>query len=526
MSKNLSIILACLAFMLVIAGCTQQGANGRVVFTIADKAANLGDVTSVVMTIDSVMVQSPTSGWVTVASTQKSFDLLKLNADGNQALLADANLTNGSYNQVRLQISKVVVTDAAGTHEAKLPSGDLRIVGGFDVSANSTSSANLDFILDKSLHITGNGQYILAPVVHLQTKEGANVTINNGNDVRVSGGSLRTDTEVGMDENGTVGEGRRISPDSDVSIGATGAITVGKAHEKGRAVVAIGDKAANMSPVTSINVTIGSVMAQSATQGWINLSSTPGTYDLIQLRDSGDTIVLADIQIENGTYQQIRLEVTKVVVTDSTGAHEAKLPSGELKIVGPLVVGSNSTSTVFFDFIANESLHMTGNGKYVMAPVVRVVIRENATAELKGNKEVAIRGGVVRKDDKEGMDEKGNFGAGISIHSDADVSIDEKGNVRVKTGPAGGSANFQQCISQCEPGNAGNGASCKDGCAMQEASDTMDTTLCDSLVDMSNRPSCYGTVAKGASDISVCNRLPDATDKNHCLSVFGSPGGN
>jgi hypothetical protein len=89
--------------------------------------------------------------------------------------------------------------------------------------------------------------------------------------------------------------------------------------------------------------------------------------------------------------------------------------------------------------------------------------------------------------------------------------------------PTGGSANFQRCISQCAAGNAGNGTLCKDGCSVQEAADTKSTTLCDSLIDQANRPSCYGTVAKAAGDSTVCGRLSNPTDKNYCLSVFGSP---
>jgi hypothetical protein len=89
---------------------------------------------------------------------------------------------------------------------------------------------------------------------------------------------------------------------------------------------------------------------------------------------------------------------------------------------------------------------------------------------------------------------------------------------------ASGSAKFQLCISQCGAGNAGNGTLCKDGCAVQEAADTKSTARCDSLIDMANRPSCYGTVAKAAGDITICNALTNATDKDYCVSVFGSQG--
>jgi len=91
-------------------------------------------------------------------------------------------------------------------------------------------------------------------------------------------------------------------------------------------------------------------------------------------------------------------------------------------------------------------------------------------------------------------------------------------------GSLSGSANYQRCMSQCGTGNAGNGTLCKDGCSVQEAADTKSTTLCDSLIDQANRPSCYGTVAKASGDLSVCDRLSNPTDKDHCVSVFGSPG--
>lgn len=226
MKKILGIIT--LVFVLVFVGCLQQtssgNGDGRVVFTIADKATDMGSVSSVNVTIDSVKVQSTTQGWITVSSTQKTFDLLQLKATGMQALLADVNLSNGTYNQVRLEISKVMVTDATGDHEAKLPSGDLKIVGAFDAKGNSTSVVAFDFIADESLHVTGNGEYIMAPVIHLQTIGDAEVKINSENDVEVKNGNLKTDTKVGMDENGTIDVNARIPSDANITIDANGKI--------------------------------------------------------------------------------------------------------------------------------------------------------------------------------------------------------------------------------------------------------------------------------------------------------------
>lgn len=196
----------------------QQAQEGRVVFTIADAAADMSSVTSVVLRIDSISVHSDTDGWVTVSSTPQYTDLLMLKAEGSQRLLADVKLKEGSYPQLRLDISNVVVTDSKGEHQAKLPSGELKIVGGFTVSANATSTAKFDFIADESLHVTGNGEYILAPVVQLETREDADVDVSADNKVEVKSGHVKTNIKVGMDVDGNVGVGLHIPKEAKVSL--------------------------------------------------------------------------------------------------------------------------------------------------------------------------------------------------------------------------------------------------------------------------------------------------------------------
>ncbi len=464
--KPMQVLLAIgLLSVLFMAGCAQQGptqgappsggsaptgaapsgtapsggagtGSGLAVFTIADKAADMGTVTSVKLTVNSVQAHG-SGGWVTLSSTPMTFDLLSLKASGVKALLAEANLTSGSYDQVRLEVANVSVTDSSGTHDAVLPSGDLKIVGGFNVSANSTSVASFDFIADRSLHVTGNGKYMLAPVVHLQTTEGASVDASDATDVKVSGGSVKTDVEVGMDENGTVGAGVSIPADANVTVDDSGHISVGapavNVSSNGRVVVGVKDKTANMSSVTSVNVTISGVMVQSQ-GGWTTLSSTPQTFDLLKLNQNGSEALLADVNVTSGTYEQIRLEISNVTVTDANGTHEAKLPSGDLRLTGPLVVNGNSTSTLTFDFLANESLHVTGNGEYILAPVIHMQTMENATVRLGTHGDVESRTGSVDADAKVGMDQNGDVGVGLGIPADADVSVDGNGRISVGAG--------------------------------------------------------------------------------------------
>src|SRR3989338_7730567 len=124
------------------------GSQGRVVFAVTDAAASLENLTSVTMSVNKVEVQSASKGWVTVSDKAYDFDLLKLKKSGALELLADVKLDADIYNQIRLNISKVVVVKAGQSLEAKLPSSELKIVGRVVVEADSTSTAVLDFLLD------------------------------------------------------------------------------------------------------------------------------------------------------------------------------------------------------------------------------------------------------------------------------------------------------------------------------------------------------------------------------------------
>lgn len=217
MRNNVYGLVFSFVLLIVLFGCTQAQDGGRVVFTMKDAAADMGSVQKVEVTIDSVSVHTAAEGWTTVSSTSATYDLLTLKAEGNQVVLADVQLKEGTYNQVRLDISKVVVTDADGEHEAKLPSGELKIVGDVEVKENTTSAATFDFIVDESLHMTGNGQYIMAPVVQFESRTDAVVDVSGGS-VRVTGGQVKTNVKVGMDVDGNVGIGLGIADDAELDI--------------------------------------------------------------------------------------------------------------------------------------------------------------------------------------------------------------------------------------------------------------------------------------------------------------------
>ncbi|MFH0971382.1 MAG: DUF4382 domain-containing protein [Candidatus Micrarchaeota archaeon] len=447
MDKNVLFGLFALFAIVFLAGCTQQGNNanppgiaqettGRAVFTLTDAAPDMGTIGSIKITVDSVSVQDANGSWVVVSSSPQTYDLLQLKASGGEALLADMQLKPGAYGQFRLMISKVMVTDAEGEKEAKLPSGELKIVGGLAVVANTTSAVKFDFVADESLHVTGNGEYILAPVVKLETRENAEVDANDTKDVKVRGGKVRANVEVGMDIDGNVGVGKRIPKEADVEIDSTGKIKVKATppvENKGRLVAAVTDVAADMGNVTSIKITIENASVQSAEKGWVDIALSPQAFDLLQLKADAVNALLADLQLDAGKYNQFRLSISKVIVTDASGDHEAKMPSGELKIVGGLTITNGSTSFAKFDFAASDSLHITGKGEYIFAPVIQLETRENANVSTGNGKNVSVDGGSVHSI-KVGMDIDGNVGVGKKVPSSQKISI-ENGKIKGSSGP-------------------------------------------------------------------------------------------
>ena len=202
----------------------------------------------------------------------------------------------------------------------------------------------------------------------------------------------------------------------------------------GRTIFMVGDPSADLSNVSSIKITVDSAQAHSVDDGWVTVSSTAITYDLLALKASGDQVLLADVQLKEGTYNQVRLMISKVVVTDTQGDHTAKLPSNELKIVGNLVVNANTTSTMAFDFIASESLHMTGDGKYILTPVVQLETRERANvlieSDNRGGSRIKINNGNMVSSAKHGMDLDGIVGMDHIVSVNTNLTIDSDGKVR------------------------------------------------------------------------------------------------
>jgi plastocyanin len=209
-------------------GTTQNaGATGRVVFSVTDATMDMSSISEIDMIVSGASVHSDASGWVSASSAPHTYNLLDLNAKNESKVFADASVAAGTYDMVRLSVDKIIVKTKAGAiSEAKLPSGELKINTTLVVKSDMTSSVNFDFMADKSLHMTGNGGYIFAPVVKTETKSQATVTVNADSTVNISGGHTDSDDTEGMDIDGSVKANFELKADEKLDIGDDGVISI------------------------------------------------------------------------------------------------------------------------------------------------------------------------------------------------------------------------------------------------------------------------------------------------------------
>ncbi len=113
---------------------------------------------------------------------------------------------------------------------------------------------------------------------------------------------------------------------------------------------------------------------EDSTGGWRVVSTDSAVYDLLSLRN-GAMAAIADSALPAGDYTQIRLHLgdgNRVVVDGDTLA--LTVPSGQqsgLKLNHPFTIEPGALYEITLDFDAARSVHRTGNGRYMLKPVIR-----------------------------------------------------------------------------------------------------------------------------------------------------------
>ena len=171
-----SIFILSLLSIFVLIGCSDQTTNvdpvdqnGRLKMYLIDSPAALDSVIICVTRVEVHKAGSDsTSGWFVINDSTRYFDLLQL-TNGASAILGDTSLPAGQYTQIRLFIGDgSYVIDQGIKHDLEVPSDSqsgLKLIHQFTIEPVKLYELLLDFNVEKSIIITGNGQYKLKPTI-------------------------------------------------------------------------------------------------------------------------------------------------------------------------------------------------------------------------------------------------------------------------------------------------------------------------------------------------------------------------
>jgi DNA-binding transcriptional ArsR family regulator len=143
--------------------------GGATIFSISD-APTFYNITSLNLSISYIEVHSTTTGKWYKINVDKTFNLIELR--NISKVIVGANLSHGTYNEIVLNIANANATINGKVENIFIPSKKLRIITTFNITNSSTNAINLDFDLEDSLHITGNGEIIMTPVIGLSYYHG------------------------------------------------------------------------------------------------------------------------------------------------------------------------------------------------------------------------------------------------------------------------------------------------------------------------------------------------------------------
>lgn len=182
--------------------------NGFLSLSITD--APIDNAKEVWIQFDAIELKpSSSSDSITVTfNPPKTIDLLTLQGEKSVQILTDQTLPTGTYNWIKVHITAVndgvqdsyIKLDDNSVHELDIPSGSesgLKIIGGLEIIANTSTTMTIDVDLRMSIILTGAGDYKLAPVLKL-VEDAKTGTINGSvNMITLTGTGCNKDPSDG-----------------------------------------------------------------------------------------------------------------------------------------------------------------------------------------------------------------------------------------------------------------------------------------------------------------------------------------
>jgi len=136
----------------------------------------------------------------------------------------------------------------------------------------------------------------------------------------------------------------------------------------------------DIADVDEVNIYFTSVTAKPVDQPPQQLTLELQTNPVNLLTLANTVTTFAAGAVEPGTYEFIRVNIdqSKSNLVENGVKKSLKVPSQEVKIIGPFAVDANHATTLTLDFDAGASLVKQGNGDWLLKPVIIVTDRKTS----------------------------------------------------------------------------------------------------------------------------------------------------
>jgi len=305
------------------------GTSGNLDLTVGAVTSDEIILDNLTVTFSKARIHSG-DGWTEQDLDDTPVDLLQLDGANGTATIANLTLSEGEYDKLELEVDAVAAVVDGQVVEVFVPSGKIKIVGGFVVESDATATFEFNVRLVKR----GNQDvYNLLPVI-----------------------------------------GKREGPDKDNGKNGGDDNDDGKGpSNKARVKMALGKAKNDISAFDHLNVTFYKARVHRAftvntttTYNWTEIQLDNITVDLTNLSATNETIV-GNLSLDAGNYTKIELFVSDVVGIVDGDEVEVFVPSSKLKIVGDFDLEANETASFTFDI---DVVQRGKRAVYNLLPVV------------------------------------------------------------------------------------------------------------------------------------------------------------
>lgn len=172
MKKSISYLALALLLAIVFSGCSEsepEGGEANIQFRLTDMPGEYQQVNIDVLSVEVKLNDST----VSLSTNQGVYNLLEF-VNGKDTLLVDDQLPSGYISQIRLILGddNTVMIDNM-VYDLTTPSAQqsgLKLNVHEEIISGESYAYMIDFVVEKSIVETGNGKYILKPVIKVYTE--------------------------------------------------------------------------------------------------------------------------------------------------------------------------------------------------------------------------------------------------------------------------------------------------------------------------------------------------------------------